>query len=80
METAFIRMFFPTLFRANCFNGTNVGTCAAISTKIAINNIDVSFGDCFYGAFIDASSAGSAFIRNYVSHIFSFLLILTAQM
>lgn len=64
--------FYLVLFGADRLDGTHVGTCTTISTKLRINHIDVSFGDCLNGAFVNASTTCGTFIRNYVSHIFRY--------
>ena len=71
-----LQVVFLTLFRADCFNWTYVSTCAAVSTELRINHINISFSNSFHGAFIDTGSTGSAIIRNYVSHIIKFRISL----
>ena len=62
-----------TLFRADRFNGTYIGTCSTVSTQLRINYIDISLAYCLYRTFINTGTACCTFIRNYVSHIFNFI-------
>ncbi len=61
------------LCRMYGFNWTNISARTAIGTFIRVNFVDVSFGDCFNRALIDAGSASSAVICDYVSHCRSIL-------
>ena len=37
LDTASSSCFFPTLFGADCFYGTYIGACAAVSTQFRVN-------------------------------------------
>ena len=58
----------------NCFNGANIGTCATFRTDFGVNFINITFRNCFNGAFIDAGSASGAILINFVSHNFVILV------
>jgi hypothetical protein len=51
-----------SLFRANCFDGTNVGTGTAVSTELRINRINISLADRLNRAFVYTGTTGSAII------------------
>ena len=62
MDTASFSGFFPTLFRADCFHGTNIGACAAVSTQFRVNYINISFADRFNRALVNTGATCSAII------------------
>jgi hypothetical protein len=53
---------FPALFRADCFYGTNIGACAAVSTQFRVNHINISFADRFNRALINTRATCSTII------------------
>jgi hypothetical protein len=65
------QLFFvrETLYRVNCFYRAYIGAGTAIGTNFGVNFIDIAFGDSFYRALIDAASACSTIVVNYISHI-----------
>ncbi len=56
------------LFRMNCFNRAYICACSAVGANFRVNLIDITFGNRFNGALIDAGSTSSAIIINFVSH------------
>jgi len=57
----------------DCLNRTNVGASAAFGANFGINFINITFRNSFNGTLIDAGSASSAIITNFVSHDFVIL-------
>ena len=55
-----------SLYRANICAGTTVGA------HIRIDLINVAFRYCFNRALVNACSASSAIIINFVSHFYNF--------
>jgi len=47
---------YPTLFRADCFNGTYIGAGATVCTQFRINHIYISLGDSFDRTLINTST------------------------
>jgi hypothetical protein len=45
------------LFRADCFDGTHIGTSSTISAEFRIDHIDVTLTDSLHRAFIDTGAA-----------------------
>ena len=63
------RFIYPhLLFRMDCFNGANICAGSAIGTCFRVYLIDITFGNCFNRAFIDAGSTSCAIFINLVSH------------
>jgi hypothetical protein len=54
--------------RVNGFGGADFCTGTAVGADIGVNFIDVTFGDCLNGAFVDAGAASDAVFINYVCH------------
>jgi hypothetical protein len=55
------------------FNRTYISARTAVSAFIRINLVNITFGDRFNRAFINAGSASGAVVINYVSHFNIFL-------
>ena len=49
-------------------NRANIGTRSAVGANIRINHIDITFGDRFNRALIDAGAASCAVITDFISH------------
>lgn len=64
----------------NCFNWTNICTGATISTGFRVDQVDVTFSNCFNRTFIDAGSASGAIVVNNIGHdSVSFMIPLTGK-
>ncbi len=61
-DSFFSNSCFPTLLRADCFNGTNIGASAAVGTQFGVNFINVSFADSLHRTLINTSTACSTII------------------
>ena len=52
----------------NCFYRAHICACSAVGAGFGVNLIDITFGNCFNRAFIDAGSTSCAIFINLVSH------------
>jgi hypothetical protein len=64
------------LSRMNCFNRANISTCTTVGANIRINFVNVAFRYRFNRTFINACSASSTIIINFVSHFDYFLVMI----
>ncbi len=60
----------------NCLYRAYIGTCTAIRTDIRINFVDITFRYRFDRALINTCSASCTIIIDYVSHLYTFLVII----
>jgi len=52
----------------DCLYRTNIGASATVGAYLRINFVDITFRNSFNRTFIDAGSAGSAIIINFICH------------
>jgi len=59
-------------FRMNCLNRANICARTTVGANIRIDLINIPFGNCLNGAFVDTGTASSAIFVDFVSHVYDF--------
>ena len=68
MGSLFIGLQVSGLFWVDSFHRANIGASSAVGTDGRVNYVNVTFGNRFNGALINAGSASGAIVRYFVSH------------
>lgn len=56
------------LFRLDCLNGANICAGAAVGANVRINDIDITFRNCFDRTFVNTGATCGAVVCDFVSH------------
>jgi hypothetical protein len=63
------------LFGFDCIHRTNICTRTTVRTNVRVNHIDITFGNRFHRALVNASPASCAVICDFIGHCYLVFIV-----